>query len=304
MKNEQQNPPALLLLVLPALVIWGCNFAVIKVGVEAVGPFLLAAMRFFIASFPFIFFIARPRLPVGYIVAFGLTFGLGQFFLLFTAIQLGLPSGMASLLLQLQAVFTPLLGWMILRKTLTKPTVLAIAVSFSGLGFIISESSGGAVALIPVLFGIGAALCWAASNMVVSFASVRGYRYAPLSLVVWASAGLPLPFLALAWVSGEFEHIAAPDLVVALPAALYLGVIATLVAYQLWVKALSVYTAFAVAPFSLLIPIIGLCVGWLAFGESLSGIEAIGCLLVVAGLLKFARATRLGHSLKPANLKE
>ena len=119
---------------------------------------------------------------------------------------------------------------------------------------------------------------------------MRGYRYAPLSLVVWASAGLPLPFLALAWVSGELEHIAAPDLIVALPAALYLGVIATLVAYRLWVKALSVYTALAVAPFSLLIPIIGLCVGWLAFGESLSGIEAIGGLLVVAGLL--------GHSLK------
>ena len=59
---RRDKPPilSLLLMVLPVVVLWGLNFAVIRTGVSAIGPFTLAAMRFAVASLPFLIFIRPP----------------------------------------------------------------------------------------------------------------------------------------------------------------------------------------------------------------------------------------------------
>ncbi|RUA22180.1 hypothetical protein DSL92_07205 [Billgrantia gudaonensis] len=98
-----------------------------------------------------------------------------------------------------------------------------------------------------------------ASNVVVAWGSVHGLNYNPVSLVIWASA-FPIPFGILAGVTGELSQATVDDLWSALPPAMYLGLIATVMAYHFWVKAMATYTATAVAPFSLLIPI-GLSLG-------------------------------------------
>ncbi len=54
-----------LLRALGVIVIWGLNFVVMKVGLQSLSPMLLGALRFVVASLPFLLFVPRPALPCG-----------------------------------------------------------------------------------------------------------------------------------------------------------------------------------------------------------------------------------------------
>src|SRR5690606_34026470 len=99
-----------LLAALIVIVAWGMNFVVIKVGLGEIPPLLLGALRFTFVAFPAVFFIKRPALPWRIIFLYGLTISLGQFVFLFTAMSVGMPAGLASLVLQSQAFFTVLIA--------------------------------------------------------------------------------------------------------------------------------------------------------------------------------------------------
>src|SRR6185436_17512678 len=102
--------------------IWGFNFVVIKVGVEHMPPLLLAALRFTFSAVPGVLFVRRPRAPWALVAAYGLFLGVGEFGLLFTAIRLGAPAGISSLILQSQAFFTALLAALFLGERITWST--------------------------------------------------------------------------------------------------------------------------------------------------------------------------------------
>ncbi|MNG98321.1 putative amino-acid metabolite efflux pump [compost metagenome] len=55
--------------------------------------------------------------------------------------------------------------------------------------------------------------------------------------------------------------------------------------YSLWGQLLSRYPAGKVAPFSLLVPVVGLSSSALLLGERLTPMQGWGALLVMAGLL-------------------
>ena len=98
--------PKDLLLALVVIIVWGLNFVVIKIGLHDMPPMLLGALRFMLAAFPAILFIRRPQIPLRWLLAYGLTISLGQFAFLFYAMSVGMPAGLASLVLQSQAFFT------------------------------------------------------------------------------------------------------------------------------------------------------------------------------------------------------
>ena len=102
--------PKDLALALLVIGVWGVNFAVIKVGIVGVPPMLLGALRFMLAAFPALLLLKAPRVPLRWYLAYGLTISVGQFAFLFSAIHVGMPSGLASLVLQSQSFFTLLLA--------------------------------------------------------------------------------------------------------------------------------------------------------------------------------------------------
>ena len=96
---------------LVVIVIWGLNFVVMKWGLATLSPLLLCALRFVAASVPLLLFVRPPRsVGWGLLAAYGLVQGVGQFGLLFTGMKLGMPAGMASVVLQTQAFITMLLA--------------------------------------------------------------------------------------------------------------------------------------------------------------------------------------------------
>lgn len=98
------------LLALMVVVVWGLNFVVIKLGLHNMPPLMLAGLRFMLVAFPALLFVSRPAIPLRLLLGYGLTISFGQFAFLFCAIGLGMPAGLASLVLQAQAFFTIILG--------------------------------------------------------------------------------------------------------------------------------------------------------------------------------------------------
>lgn len=271
------------------VIIWGLNFVVMKWGLQGLSPMLLGALRFTVASLPFLLFVRMPRVHWRFVVAYGLIQGIGQFGLLFTGLALGMTAGMASVVMQTQALFTLLLAVPLLGERGLPLQWLGLVVSALGLAAIASAhgSDPGQMTLLGFAFTLGAALMWAVSNLVVRFAGKSGAKYDPFSFVVWSSAVTVLPFYGLAIaVDGldttikGLENLGLREMF----AVLFLGLFATLLAYTLWTRLLQRHHAGRISPFSLLVPIIGLWAAAWAFDESLSLMQWVGVLVILLGL--------------------
>lgn len=286
--------PADIALALLVVVAWGLNFVVVKVGVTHVPPLLLGALRFMLAAFPAILFVRRPDVPFRLLALYGLTASVGQFAFLFTAVKLGMPTGLASLVLQSQAFFTLVLAAVVLKEQWSAPQLGGLALAGCGLA-LIGSAHGAHMPLIGFGLTLAAATSWAASNVVTRVISHRG-PVNQLGLVVWGSLVPPIPFLLLSYglegPSAMGDALAAFNWE-ALAALAYLSLVATLFGYSIWTGLLTRYRANLVAPFSLLVPVVGLTTGWVVYGEALQAVHFAGAALLMAGLVLNLWGTRL-----------
>nr|WP_295768349.1 EamA family transporter [Rhodoferax sp.] len=288
-----------LLLILTVILVWGVNFAVIKVGVADVPPLMLGGLRFLLAAFPALLFLRPPKVPIRLYVLYGMTISVGQFSLLFTAIHVGMPTGLASLVLQSQAFFTMLFAAVWLKEQWHANQLAGLVLAAGGL-LLIGSAHGLSMPLAGFMLTIAAAVMWACGNIVTRTVG----RYGPmnqLAFVVWASLVPPLPLLLLsAWLEGPqamttaFAHFSWT----AFGAVAYLAWAATLFGYGVWTALLSRYPANRIAPFSLLVPLVGLTTGWIVFGEVLQPVHFAGGALLMAGLLVNLFGGRLFARLK------
>ncbi len=276
-----------LMAALLVVLVWGVNFVVIKWGVGDLPPLLLGALRFMLAALPAGWLIARPALPWRYVLAYGLTMGVGQFGLLFSAMAYGMPAGLASVVLQSQAFFTLLLAGLWLKERWQLNHLLGMLCASVGL-WLIASTHGANMTMTGFVLTLLAALCWAMSNLVVRHASQSGYRPNTLALVVWGSLVPPLPLLALslllegpARIGGGLAGLSWRGGF----AVIYLALVATLLGYSLWSRLLTRHPAGRVAPFSLLVPAVGLLSASWLLDEHLSSPQMTGSALVLAGLI-------------------
>ncbi|NPT40758.1 EamA family transporter [Paraburkholderia sp. 1N] len=274
--------PRDLLLALVVVVAWGVNFVVIKVGLHGVPPMLLGALRFALAAVPAVFFVKRPQMPWRWLFAYGATISFGQFAFLFSAMYVGMPAGLASLVLQAQAFFTLIFAALFLRERFRVPNIVGLLIAAGGLA-VIGVQGGHAMTLAGFVLTLCAACSWALGNIVTK----KVGKVDLVGLVVWGSLIPPLPFFALSYAfEGPQRIVAALSGISAMSifAIVYLAFIATLIGYGLWSRLLSRYPASQVAPFSLLVPIVGLASASLFLDEQLSAAQIVGALLVMAGL--------------------
>ncbi|AKR57524.1 acetylserine transporter [Devosia sp. H5989] len=287
-----------ILLALFVVVIWGLNFVAIKWGVEEMPPLLLTALRYLAAAFPAVLLVKPPKVALPVLLVYGLAVGVLQFGLLFSAVHLGMPAGLSSLVMQVQAFFTIALAVLFLGERPGVPQLAGAVIAFAGIGVIALERLEGA-ALVPLLMTVGAAFFWGVSNI----ATKKAGKVDMFAFVVWGSLVPPLPLLALSL------FLEGPDAMMAglthmslrtVGSIAFLGYCATLMGYGLWSYLLGRYPASVVAPFSLLVPIVGMASAVAILGEPLSLIEVVGSGLVFAGLLLNVFGPRMLRRLAPA----
>jgi O-acetylserine/cysteine efflux transporter len=221
--------------------------------------------------------------PARLVILIGFFLGVGQFGLLFVGMDLGVPAGLASLVLQCQAMFTLGLAALILRERPTALQVAGCAVAFAGIA-LIATGRAASVSLAGLALCIAAAASWGASNVTTRIARPPD----ALALLVWASLVPPLPLLGLSLAFEGPDEIAGavggigPQGVFAV---LYVVVLATLFGFGTWTSLLRRHPAGVVAPFSLLVPVFGLLSAALLLGEQPNAAELAGAAVVLAGLV-------------------
>lgn len=271
-----------LLLAILITAIWGFNFSVIKLGLIAVDPLMLAALRFTLCALPAIFFIPRPDVPWRYIVGYGLVFGVGLWGVVNLGIKSGLSAGIASLVLQFSVFFTILLGSRVFKEKLTRYQLAGIAIALGGLSSIIfiTDGSVSMAGLMLVLFG---ALAWSVANVIIKKAATTRV----FAFLVWSSAFAPVPLLVLDLLMNGTQGYSALLTQMdwrAVSSILFQVYPNTLFAYWVWNSLLQQYPVSTVAPLSLLVPIFGMLGSVLIFNESLSAGKVVAVVLIVSGL--------------------
>ena len=283
------------LLALAIIVVWGVNFVVIKVGLAGVPPMLLGTLRFALVAFPAVFFIPRPRIPLRMLLAYGGFISLGQFAFLFYAMAVGMPAGLASLVLQSQVFFTVAIAGMWLGEPVRWHNVAGMAIAAGGLALIGSGAAHGPGGMSVAGFGLTlcAAFCWASGNIV----SKKIGPVDLLGLVVWGGLVPIVPFALLSyWFEGPARITVALGQIpmMSVLAICYLSFAATLFGYTMWGRLLTRYPASKVAPLTLLVPVVGLISAHGLLGEDLSLAQWLGALVVMGGLLLNVFGGRLG----------
>ena len=276
-------PPAHLAAALGVVLIWGVNFVVIQVGLRELPPLLLASLRFLGAALPAVFFIRRPAVPFARIATYGLVMFSLQFALLFGGMYLGMPAGLASLALQVHVFVTIALAALVTGERPTRTQLAGAVLAFGGIVVIASQSAGEATA-IGLALVLLAACAWGMGNLL----SKRIGPVDPLALVVWGSAVAFGPLFVLSLlVEGPTRvlHSLANVSLAGLGSVAYLVYPTTLLGFGLWSWLLKRHPAATVAPFTLLVPVVGFSSAALLLGEPLQPWKLLAAALVLAGLL-------------------
>jgi O-acetylserine/cysteine efflux transporter len=275
------NPRDLALAVAVATV-WGVNFVVIEVGLEDLPPLLLCALRFAVAAFPAALVLGGPRVPWRYVVAVGLSLGVAKFGLLFVAMDHGMPAGLSSLVLQSQVVFTLLFAVVLLGERPRAVQLVAIATATAGIAILaLGNGSGAPIGAFGLVVVAGA--CWSVANIVTRHARPPD----TLRFMVWVSAVAVVPLLGLSAATEGWQRDVAALRGFSWSAAGavgYLAGVTTLFGFGAWGYLLRRYDASTVAPFSLLVPVVGMAAAWLLRGERLTPLQLGASLLVIAGM--------------------
>jgi O-acetylserine/cysteine efflux transporter len=272
-------------LVLVVVTLWGFAFVPAKWALLEVSPFVLAMLRFLFAAVPAVFVVPPPRVHWRIVAAYGVAIGVLQYGLMFLGMQLGMPAGLSSLVMQLQVYFTILLAAAFLRDRMHRWNVLGALVALTGAAVLgLAQFRHGATAtLAGFLLLVGAALAWGAGNVVAKRGGGRDF----LGLVVWSSL-VAAPLLAIVSViAGGVDalHAIARASWRTWAAVLFLSWLATLFGFSAWNRLLHRHPAALVTPFALLVPVSGLASGALFLDERLTALQMVGVTLVLAGLV-------------------
>lgn len=270
------------LLALAVVAVWGTNFVVIKVALGQMPPLLFATLRFAAAVLPLVFFVRRPAVRWRNLAAYGLLIGVGQFGVMFIAMNGHISPGVASLVIQTQVFFTIGLAMKLAGESLRPVQWLALTLAASGLA-VIALHTDGSTTLAGLLMTLFGALAWALGNLVSRSAG----RVNMVAYVVWSSvfAVPPLALLAM-WFEGWGPVHAA------LTGATTLTWLAvgwqawgnSLFGYAAWGWLLSRYNAATITPMALLVPVFGMGASSWYLNESLPLWKLSAAALVLTGL--------------------
>jgi O-acetylserine/cysteine efflux transporter len=283
-QGHYQLPLSHLLLALAIVAVWGTNFVVIKISLASFPPFVFAALRYIFAFLPAALFLPRPKISWVNLCVYGVAVGVGQFGILYFAIDGNISPGLASLVIQTQVFFTIAFAMLFAKERLKLFQAVAVAVAITGLGIIAAHTDATTTALGLVLV-VFCGFSWGVANT----ASRRAGSINMLSYVVWASVySIPPLILMSLLFEGGWSAVSAS--LIHAPMGAWLGVFwqswgNTLFGYGAWAWLLSKHPAAVVAPAPLLVPIFGMGASAYFLGEPLPlwKMEAAG--LVIAGLM-------------------
>lgn len=271
-------------MALAIVAVWGTNFVVIKNSLASFPPFYFAALRYIFVLLPLVFFMPKPKVAWGNLCIYGLATGVGQFGVMYYAVNSQISPGLASLVVQTQVFFTIGFAMLFAKEGLKRYQAVAVGIALLGL-VIIALHTDSTTTFLGLALVVFAGLSWGIANTV----SRQAGSINMLSYVVWASAFSIPPLLLIALTfEGGGGHLW--DVTLVAPLGAWVGVLwqswaNTLFGYAAWGWLLSKHPAALVAPAPLLVPIFGMGASAFFLGEALPSWKVMAAGLVIAGLV-------------------
>lgn len=270
------------LLALAVVCVWGTNFVVIKLALGQLPPLLFAALRFSLALVPALFFLPRPQVKWTNLASYGVLIGVGQFGVLYVAMNGHISPGIASLVVQTQVFFTIALSMRLTGERVQGFQWFALLLATAGIGIIVLHTDG-STTLTGLALVLLAALCWAGGNI----AAKHGKPDNILGYVVWSSAFSIPPLFALSFAVEGWDAISAG--LQHADAATWAAVAwqawgNTLFGYAAWGWLLARHPAATITPMALLVPVFGMGASALWLAEPLPAWKLGAATFVMAGL--------------------
>ena len=272
-------------------------FVGIKIGLEYAPPLVFGGLRALIAGLVLLAVGASLRAPLlpsrrdGWRLALLAVTATTSTYGAMFASPAHMAAGLASVLGNMQPLLVLVLGALFLAERLTRGKILALVAGLVGVGLILypalTASAGSRGATTGSLLAIGASAGAAVGSVVVKRIRVRPGLVA---LTGWQLAIGSAPLLIVAaWQPGGLAIEWTPTFVVTL---LFLALLGTALPTTLWFWLLQGEDAGRLSMFLFLIPVLGLGLGAVAFGERIGVLEGAGVLVIVLGLVAVSREMR------------
>jgi O-acetylserine/cysteine efflux transporter len=143
--------------------------------------------------------------------------------------------------------------------------------------------------LLTVCGGLG----WALGNL----CNRQARTTEPFRLMLWMTVVPPVPMLAVSLalegpdrVVGSLSGLGAPQGLLALGGLAFTVVVATLLGSGIWTALMARHPSSTVAPFSMLVPVVGIGSSWLLLGDATGRTELVLGAVVVTGVVLGSRA--------------
>ena len=268
-------------------IIWGSTFLVIKIGYGGLGPFNVAAIRFFVAGavLAAIGAVARVRWPQGrsewaLIVWVGLLLFTGDYGLIYWAEQY-IDSGLTAILFATLPLVTVAFAHVYIPgEPLTSRKLAGTLLAFLGVAALFGDRVRlDASQLVPMLAVVVAAICAAAAGVATKRhgAALHPAAFNAPAMLVGASA-----LLVVSWAAGDGFRL-PPD-AATWGAIAYLAVAGTVVTFLVYFSLLKTWSVTSLSFISVFTPIIALLLGFAILGERPTLFTGIGAALVLGGV--------------------
>jgi len=268
-------------------IIWGSTWLVIKIGYGGLGPFNVAALRFFVAAAVLAALVPllgaawpRGRAQWRLVAVVGVALFAADYGLIYWAEQY-IDSGLTAILFATLPLVTLLLAHAYLPgERITPRKLTGTLVAFVG---VVALFAGNVrldpAAALPMLAIVAAAVCAAIAGV----ASKRhGHALHPAALNAPAMGIGAVVLAAASLLAGD--GFRWPGDAATWAAVGYLAVAGSVITFLIYFALLKTWSVISLSFISVFTPAVALLLGFVVRGERLSGLTALGAVLILGGV--------------------
>ena len=265
------------------VVLWGLNFVTLKIVVLSLPPIFLAGLRFFLISFPWIFFVPKPKVSNKQFFSLPITLGVLQYSLLYYGMSTGLSAGLSAVILQPQSFFTVIMSAFLIKEKPSLNEIIGLIIGMLGVIILLTYNDGD-FKLEAILIILTAAISWGVANIQLKNLG----KINMVSFLFWIS---PLAAILLFIISFILEY----DLLLKIDfrnieikvflSIFYTAYISTVIGFTMWQYLLNKYKSIQITPYGLLGPETGSIFGYIILNEVLEIYQIISGIIIIIGLM-------------------